>query len=93
MQLEYVVCLLCEFTVEFTAHQLHAQSASLATHHRDNADVLSNDWRVKQVGLGAVVVYISHKYLRKRGGKKEIGRLKTASSILVFLELRTETNN
>lgn len=64
-----VVCFLCEFTVELTAHQLHAHGARLATHHRDDADVLGDDWRVKQVGLCAVVVHVSDKYLQS---KKEL---------------------
>lgn len=62
----YVVCFLCEFTIEFTAHQLHTHSAGLATHYRDNADVLGNDWGVKQVGLGAVIVHVSNKYLQRK---------------------------
>lgn len=66
MQHVYVECCLCEFTVELTANQLHAQSAGFATHYRDNAYVLGDDWRVKQVGLGAVIVHIPNKYLQKR---------------------------
>lgn len=61
-----VLCLLCEFTVELTAHQLHAQGAGLATHHRDDADVLGDDRGVKQVGLGAIVVHVSNKYLQRK---------------------------
>lgn len=60
------VCFLFEFTVELTAHHLHAQGAGLATHHRDNADILGNDRGVKQVGLGAVVVHVSNKYLQRK---------------------------
>lgn len=56
-------CFVCEFTVEFAAHQLHAQGAGLATHDGNDADVLSDDWRVKQVGLGAVIVHVPHKHL------------------------------
>lgn len=62
----YAVCFVCEFTVELTAHQLHAQGAGFATHYWDNADVLGNDWRVKQVGLGAVVVHVSNEYLQRK---------------------------
>ena len=53
------------FTVELTAHQLHAQGAGLATHHGNDADVLGHDGRVKQVGLGAVVIDVPHEDLRK----------------------------
>lgn len=53
----------CEFTVEFAAHQLHAQGACLTAHNRDNTDVLSDDWGVKQVGLSAVIVNVPHKHL------------------------------
>ena len=60
----YVVCsFVCNFTIQLAAHQLHAHGAGLATHNRDNADKLGDDWRVKQVGLGAVIVHVSHKYL------------------------------
>lgn len=75
-------CFLCELTVELTAHQLHAQGAGLATHHRNNADVLGNDWGVKQVGLGAVVVHISNKYLQR---KDELANcVKCAVNLLFF---------
>lgn len=63
---QHVFCFLCEFTVELAAHQLHAQGAGLATHHRDHADVLGDDWGVKQVGLGPVVVHVSNKHLQRR---------------------------
>jgi len=53
----------CEFTVEFAAHQLHAQGAGLATHNRNDTDVLGDDWGFKQVGLSAVIVHVPHKYL------------------------------
>lgn len=52
------------FTIEFTAHQLHAQRAGPAAHHRDDADVLGYDRRVKEVGLCAVVICIANEYLR-----------------------------
>ena len=60
------LCFLCEFTVELTAHQLHAHGAGLATDHRDDADELGDDGGVEQVGLGAVVVHVSHKYLHSK---------------------------
>jgi hypothetical protein len=53
------------FTIELTAHQFHAQGAGLATDHGDDAEVLADDGRVKQVGLGAVVVHVPHKHLEK----------------------------
>lgn len=52
-----------EFTVELTADQLHAQGAGLATHNRNDAEVLCDDRGVEQVGLGAVIVYVPLKYL------------------------------
>lgn len=55
-----------ELTVEFAAHQLHAQGAGFATHDGNDADVLGDDWGVKQVGLDAVVVHVSNKYLLKK---------------------------
>lgn len=61
-----VYSFLCRFTVELTAHQLHSQGAGLTTHDRNNADILGNDWGVKQIGLGAIVVHITRKYLQKR---------------------------
>lgn len=64
-----LLCVGLVFTVELAADQLHAQSARLATHHGDDADVLSDDWGVKQVGLATVVIYISCKHLSKRGEK------------------------
>lgn len=54
------------FTVELTPHQLHAHGASFATHHRDDADVLGNDWGIEQVRLGAVVVHVSNKHLLRK---------------------------
>jgi len=51
------------FTIEFTAHQLHAQRAGPAAHHRDDADVLGYDRRVKEVGLCAVVICVANEYL------------------------------
>lgn len=57
---------LCEFTVEFTAHQLHSQSASLTTHNGNDADVLGNDRGVKNVSLGAVIVHVPDKNLGER---------------------------
>lgn len=47
---------MCLFTIELTAHQLHAQRARLAANHRHDADVLGHDRRVKEVGLCAVVI-------------------------------------
>lgn len=52
------------FTIELTAQQLHAQGAGLAAHNRDDTDVLGHDRRVKQVGLGAVVIYVADKNLQ-----------------------------
>lgn len=52
------------FTIEFTAHQLHAQGAGPAANHGDDADVLGHDWRVKKVGLCAVVIYVANKNLQ-----------------------------
>ena len=67
------VCFLCEFTIELTAHQLHAHGAGLAAHHRDDAEVLADDRGVKQVGLSAVVVRVSNKYLQiKKRSKKTV---------------------
>lgn len=57
--------LLCVFTIEFTAHQLHAQRAGPAADHRDDADVLGHDRRVKKVGLCAVVICVAHENLRR----------------------------
>lgn len=51
-------------TVELAAHQLHAQCAGLATHQRQEPDVLGNDGRVEQVSLGSVVVHVPCKHLR-----------------------------
>lgn len=61
-----VYSFLCRLTVELTAHQLHSQGAGHTTHHRNNADILGNDWGVKEIGLGAIVVHITHKYLGRR---------------------------
>lgn len=83
------VCFLFEFTVELTANHLHAQGAGFATHHRDNADVLGNDWGVKQVGLGAVVVHVSNKYLQR---KEELVNCVVCAINLLF-ELVSDTNH
>ena len=83
------VCFLCEFTVKLTAHHLHAQGASLATHHRDNADVLGNDRGVEQVSLGAVIVHISNKYLH---GNEELVNCVVCTINLLF-ELVSDTNH
>lgn len=71
----YSGCFLCEFTVEFTAHQLHAQGASLTAHNRNNADVLGNDWGLKDVGLGTIIVHVPHKNLGKTVSKLTVGIL------------------
>lgn len=63
-RLEIIPDALCVFTIESTAHQLHAQSAGLAANHRDDADVLGHDRRVKKVGLCAVVICVSHENLQ-----------------------------
>lgn len=60
------------FTIEFAAHQLQAQRAGPAANHRDDADVLGHDGRVKKVGLGAVVVRVANENLR-RATKRELG--------------------
>lgn len=52
------------FTIESTAHQLHAQRAGLAANHRDDADVLGHDRRIKEVGLCAVVICVSNENLQ-----------------------------
>lgn len=61
--LEYVFCM---FTVKFTAHQLHAQSTSLTTNHRDDSDVLSHNGGVEKVCLCAVVINVTHKNLKHK---------------------------
>lgn len=53
----------CVHTIELTANQLHPQGAGLAAHHGDDADELGDDWWVKQVGLGAVVVHVPYEHL------------------------------
>lgn len=59
---------MCELTVELAAHQLHAQRAGFAADHRDDADVLADDGRVEQVGLGAVVVHVPDENLQNQDG-------------------------
>lgn len=66
----------CVFTIEFTAHQLHAQCAGPAANHRDDADVLGHDRRVEKVGLGAVVVCVAHENLRHPETGHEVSKLK-----------------
>lgn len=53
------------FTVEFTSDQLHTQRACPATNHRDDADVLGHNGRVKKVGLCAVVIRVSGENLQR----------------------------
>lgn len=55
-------------TVELTANQLHAQSAGLATHHGHHTDVLGHDGGVEHVGLGAVIIHVTHKHLGTQEG-------------------------
>lgn len=64
------------FTIEFTAHQLHAQRAGPAANHRDDTDVLGHDWRVKEVGLCAVIIYVAHKNLWHRDTGNEMNELR-----------------
>lgn len=54
----------CVFTVELTSDQLHTQRARPAADHRDDADELGDDGRVKQVGLCAVVICVSMENLQ-----------------------------
>lgn len=63
-----------EHTVQLAAHQFHAQRARLATHHGDHADVLGDDGRVEQVGLGSVVVHVSDKNLQRETESVDCGR-------------------
>lgn len=65
----------CVVTVEFTADQLHAQRAGPATNHRDNTDILGYNWRVKKVGLGAVIICVAHKNLRHTDTEQWLGWL------------------
>lgn len=51
------------FTIQLTAHQLHAQRARSAANHRDDANVLGHNGRLKEVGLGAVVICVPNKDL------------------------------
>ena len=57
-------------TIKLTAHQLHAKCAGFAAHHRDDPDVLGNDWRVKHVGLCAVVICVTQKNLYQPKGNR-----------------------
>lgn len=68
-------------TVQLAAHQLHAQRARLSTHHGDEAEVLRHDGRVKEVGLGAVVVRVSHKHLPQRDGQSADGVLRAEAAL------------
>lgn len=58
-------CCCChwDFTVEFTADQLHSQSTSFTTHHRNNPEELSDDWRLEQIRLRPIIVHITNKNL------------------------------
>lgn len=55
-------------TIELTANQLHAESAGLATDHGHHADVLGHDGGVEHVGLGSVIIHITHKHLGTQKG-------------------------
>lgn len=67
MLLRRLVNVIPDFTVQLTAHQLHAQCACLPTHHWDDSDELGDERRVKQVGLGSFIVDIPNKHLYREG--------------------------
>lgn len=77
----------CVFTIEFTAHQLHAQRAGPTTNHRDDADVLGYNWSVKKVGLCAVIICVAHKNLQQTNTEKLVGKLEKRSCLWSVLFL------
>lgn len=64
------------FTIEFTAHKLHAQRAGLAANHWDDADVLGYDRRVKKIGLCAVIICVAHENLQHTDVENSVSKLK-----------------
>lgn len=59
------------FTVQFAAHQLHAQRARLPTHQWNDPEELGDERRVEQVGLGSIVVGVPNKHLQRRGRSQQ----------------------